>query len=128
MITQKFSDDVSIEVQELVETLRSICGIASHWYRERLAIGIRRGTPHRVNARLGYVIAEEVVGSDSYDETVKYLTVAFEKRYHPQAQARLFGLLFTHPEECIAKTEIFPRIDQLHLRSGNHVDFFIAGY
>lgn len=55
---------------------------------------------------------------------------AFVTRY-PQtgpSNVRMVGLLFAPPNSHVAKTEIVPRLDEFHHRSGNHIDFFCAGY
>jgi hypothetical protein len=61
-------------------------------------------------------------------ELYNFLTRAFWERYAPGSQARLFGILFTHPAEPIAKAQIFPRMGSFHRRSGSNFDFFVAGY
>lgn len=120
VIAHKFFGTVVVYAKELVEVSGSCLN--------RLGGGIWLRSLIRRTARPSLMFAEEIIGSDSCEETARYLTDAFEKRYHPQSQARIFGLLFTHPEEPIAKAQIFPRLRTLDLSAGKHVDFFIAGY
>lgn len=38
------------------------------------------------------------------------------------------GLLFAPPGQPLAKAEILPRLNDFHYRSGEHIDFYCAGY
>jgi hypothetical protein len=40
----------------------------------------------------------------------------------------MVGILFAPPGAAITKTEILPRFDDFHHRSGNNIDFFCGGY
>lgn len=40
----------------------------------------------------------------------------------------MVGLLFASPHAPLAKTEIIPRLNYYHHRSGEHINFFCAGY
>lgn len=44
------------------------------------------------------------------------------------SSVRMVGLLFARPESKLAKEEIIPGLYYFHIRSGNHIDFFCAGY
>ena len=45
-----------------------------------------------------------------------------------QKEVRLIGLIFCQPNSRFAKDEIFPALDYFHCRSGEHVNFYFAGY
>ena len=65
-----------------------------------------------------------------YDQICRELGNAFRHRY-PAGEAgstRMIGLLFAPREARLAKDEIIPGLDYFHHRSGNHIDFFCAGY
>ena len=62
-----------------------------------------------------------------YDQVCRELGIAFSSRYD-SSHVRMVGLLFAPPEVGLAKDEIVPSLDYFHRRSGNHIDFFCAGY
>ena len=65
-----------------------------------------------------------------YAQVCRQLGQAFHYRY-PDAGSgniRMVGLLFAPAEVRLAKDEIIPSLDYFHHRSGNHIDFFCAGY
>lgn len=66
----------------------------------------------------------------SIDEVRRELARAFSYRYPATAtkKVRMVGLLFAPPGSPITKTEILPRLNDFHHRSGNNIDFFCAGY
>ncbi|OHB79849.1 MAG: hypothetical protein A2Z25_03655 [Planctomycetes bacterium RBG_16_55_9] len=49
-------------------------------------------------------------------------------RFPEETSTRMVGLLFAPPEVELARDEIVPSLDYFHHRSGNHIDFFCAGY
>lgn len=58
------------------------------------------------------------------------LEEAFNKRYPPTAvdAVRMVGILFAPAGAAITQSEILPRLDDFHHRSGKNIDFFCAGY
>ncbi len=55
---------------------------------------------------------------------LKYQTVrTTEKR-----KSKLIGILLCHPESPLAKSEIIGHLPFFHVRSGEEIDFFCAGY
>jgi hypothetical protein len=65
-----------------------------------------------------------------YAQVCSQLGQAFRYRYADGEVGgiRMVGLLFGPPEIRLAKDEIVPSLDYFHHRSGNHIDFFCAGY
>jgi len=41
---------------------------------------------------------------------------------------RMIGIVFAPPDEPLAKSEIVPQLANWHIHSGQHIDFFFAGY
>jgi hypothetical protein len=62
-----------------------------------------------------------------YNKVCSQLAYAFRYRY-PADNVRMVGLLFAPAQARLAKDEIVPSLDYFHHRSGNHIDFFCAGY
>jgi hypothetical protein len=63
----------------------------------------------------------------SYESICQKLTRAFRKeRYH--GNVRMVGLLFAQPGRLLVDSEIIPSLNYYHHRSGDHIDFFCAGY
>ena len=65
-----------------------------------------------------------------YAQVCRELRRAFRSRY-PDGEVgriRMVGLLFAPAEVRLAKEAIVPSLDYFHHRSGNHIDFFCAGY
>ncbi len=62
-----------------------------------------------------------------YEQVCRQLADAFRYRY-PAGNVRMVGLLFAPPQARLAHDEIVPSLDYFHHRSGNHIDFFCAGY
>lgn len=62
-----------------------------------------------------------------YSQVCRQLAAAFRYRY-PAGNVRMVGLLFAPAHASLAKDEIVPSLDYFHHRSGNHIDFFCAGY
>jgi hypothetical protein len=52
----------------------------------------------------------------------------FRKRHPGFAPKRMVGLLFARPDTDFVKRQLLPDLDDLHLRSGDHVDFFCMGF
>jgi hypothetical protein len=65
-----------------------------------------------------------------YEELVSRLTNAFKNRYDVVGHddVRMVGIVFASPNSPLAGSEIIPRIADWHHRSGDHIDFFFAGY
>lgn len=63
-------------------------------------------------------------------ELIATLSSAFKYRYEDTQgrRFRIVGLVFARPNSPLAKSEIIPQIADWHHRSGNHIDFFFAGY
>jgi hypothetical protein len=66
----------------------------------------------------------------SLDLIVGTLGEAFDSRYAkaPSPLVKMVGVLFAPAGASITKSEILPRLDDFHHRSGNNIDFFCAGY
>lgn len=75
----------------------------------------------------------------SYDDILRILSADFSKAHDPYRRelfgitsnptsVRMVGLLFSRPESKLAKEEIIPGISYFHIRSGQHIHFFCAGY
>jgi hypothetical protein len=69
----------------------------------------------------------------TYESVVAELDRAFKQRYAVTLgttgmQVRMVGLVFAPPWTPVARNEILPAIVHMHERSGNHIDFFWAGY
>jgi hypothetical protein len=45
-----------------------------------------------------------------------------------KALIRMVGILFARPDSSLGAKEIIPNLDYFHVRSGQHIDFFCAGY
>ena len=65
-----------------------------------------------------------------YEQLLVKLAHAFLSRHakDASAQVRLVGIVLARPSSPLAKSEILPAIADWHQRSGNHIDFFFAGY
>jgi hypothetical protein len=65
-----------------------------------------------------------------YQEVCRELANAFNYRYPVKETSgiRMVGLLFAPIEVRLAREEIVPSLEYFHHRSGNHIDFFCAGY
>ena len=72
----------------------------------------------------------DMAPASSFRDLQKYLTHAFKTRYpvDEKRKYRMIGVLFARPEHQLAKTSIIPHLEYFHHRSGNHIDFFFAGY
>ncbi len=66
----------------------------------------------------------------TYPQVLERLERAFKHRYPQPAarQVRMVGFLFARPTSSLARDEIVPNLDYFHSRSGDHFDFFGAGY
>lgn len=49
-------------------------------------------------------------------------------RIEETRNSKLIGILFAHPKSNLAKSEIIGHLNHFHIRSGEAVDFFCAGY
>lgn len=66
----------------------------------------------------------------SYEELCRTLSGRFQY-LHQKGRTdsiRLVGVLFASPTSSVGKSDILPRLDDYHHRSGEHIDFFCAGY
>ena len=65
-----------------------------------------------------------------YNELISSLTERYKRDYEDEAlkHTRMVGLVFARPVSQLANSEIIPHINHLHYRSGEHIDFFFAGY
>ncbi len=43
-------------------------------------------------------------------------------------RARMVGIVFANPNSPLSKAEIIPQLNDWHYRSGDHIDFYFAGY
>lgn len=68
-----------------------------------------------------------MVPAYSYEIVCRELAKAFERRRY-RGKIRMVGLLFARPESSLAASEILPHLEYYHHRSGDHIDFFCAGY
>jgi hypothetical protein len=66
----------------------------------------------------------------SYDQMLAEMTSSFNLslRNGRIPPVRMVGILFARPTSRLAKEEIVPNLDHFHYRSGEHIDFFCAGY
>ncbi len=71
-----------------------------------------------------------VVPVIDYNQFLAHLTDAFIFRYGDSSSdhVRMVGIVFARPSSSLAKSEIIPALADWHHRSGDHVDFFFAGY
>lgn len=46
----------------------------------------------------------------------------------PSTRARMIGIVFARPNSPLTKAQIIPQLNDWHYRSGNHIDFYFAGY
>ena len=73
---------------------------------------------------------QQMVPIIDYKGCLACLTHAFIRQHKsaPAKHVRLVGLLFARPSSPLAKAEILPAVADWHYRSGDHIDFFFAGY
>jgi len=64
------------------------------------------------------------------EDIVSSLTERFKYRYEGDAssRARMVGIIFARPNSPLTKAEIIPQLNDWHFRSGDHIDFYFAGY
>jgi hypothetical protein len=65
-----------------------------------------------------------------YNDLTDSLRERFRHRYDgdPTARTRMVGVVFARPNSPLARDEIIPQINDWHFRSGDHIDFYFAGY
>jgi hypothetical protein len=63
----------------------------------------------------------------TYDEICESLNYYMSPRGHNQ-RVRLVGIMFCQPHSKFTKEEILPALRYFHFRSGEHVNFYFAGY
>lgn len=66
--------------------------------------------------------------AEAYNQLIDQLTSRFYDYEKPSSLVRMVGIVFASPNSPLAKSEIIPQIADWHYRSGNHIDFFFAGY
>lgn len=71
-----------------------------------------------------------MIAAWDYAQVCRQLGDAFRYRYRDGevANVRMVGILFAPAEVRLARDEIVSSLDYFHHRSGNHIDFFCAGY
>ena len=71
-----------------------------------------------------------MLGVLSYDQILDQLTASFNLSFSNGRipPVRMVGIIFARPESPLAAKEIVPNLDYFHYRSGEHLDFFCAGY
>jgi len=65
------------------------------------------------------------------DDLTYRLTERFKYSYDedpPLRRTRMVGIAFARPQSSLTKAEIIPQLNDWHYRSGDHIDFFFAGY
>lgn len=69
---------------------------------------------------------------DSFLQMELEMTKSFLNKYPVQftspAPIRMTGIVFARPSSKITKEELIPHLADWHYRSGEHIDFFFAGY
>lgn len=66
-----------------------------------------------------------------FEELIDTLTARFKKERGGDDQpksTRMVGIVFARPNSALAKAEIVPQLSYWHYRSGEHIDFYFAGY
>ncbi len=65
-----------------------------------------------------------------YPELLSRIAERFAYRYddEPSRHTRMVGVIFARPNSPITKAEILPQVNDWHYRSGDHIDFYFAGY
>jgi hypothetical protein len=74
-----------------------------------------------------------MLGAISYEDVCKHIGVTcgdygWNEAPEGGSKRRMVGLLFAPVGQPIAKAEIIPRLKDFHYRSGNHINFYCAGY
>ena len=66
----------------------------------------------------------------SYNQILDQLTASYSLSFSKGRipPVRMVGILFARPNSLLASKEIVPNLDHFHYRSGEHIDFFCAGY
>jgi len=66
----------------------------------------------------------------SYQEMMSTLSIrlSFLAGKEPGKVVKLVGILFARPDVSLAKAQIIESLEYFHVRSGDHIDFFCAGY
>jgi hypothetical protein len=57
-------------------------------------------------------------------------TERFKYKYEqdPSAHTRMVGIAFARPNSPLSREEVIPQLNDWHYRSGDHIDFYFAGY
>lgn len=64
-----------------------------------------------------------------FDSLMFRLKIRFQYDYaQDRRRVRMLGLCFSRPTSPLAKNEIFPQVPDWHYRSGDHIDFYFAGF
>jgi hypothetical protein len=66
----------------------------------------------------------------SFEELISDLTEDFQSKGEASsiARVRMIGIVFARPNSPLARREILPQLNDWHHRSGNHINFYFAGY
>lgn len=64
------------------------------------------------------------------NDLIDSLTERFKRKYDgdPSAHTRMIGIAFARPNSPLSREEIIPQLNDWHYRSGDHIDFYFAGY
>jgi hypothetical protein len=65
-----------------------------------------------------------------YKDLTRSLNDRFGHRYEgdPSVRTRMVGIVFARPNSPLSRSEIIPQLNDWHFRSGDHIDFYFAGY
>lgn len=65
-----------------------------------------------------------------HEDLTRSLNDRFRYRYEgdPSVRTRMVGIVFARPNSPLARSEIIPQLNDWHFRSGDHIDFYFAGY
>jgi hypothetical protein len=61
-----------------------------------------------------------------FKDLIDSLTDRF--KFGTSKRVRMVGLVFATPNSPLSKAEIIPQLNDWHYRSGDHIDFYFAGY
>jgi hypothetical protein len=61
-------------------------------------------------------------------ELIDSLTERFKSKEDPFAHTRMVGIAFARPSSPLSQKEVIPQLNDWHYRSGDHIDFYFAGY
>jgi hypothetical protein len=66
----------------------------------------------------------------NYEQLIRHITHRFValRSSARTIRTRMVGIVFAPPNSTLASSEIIPRLRDWHFRSGQHIDFYFAGY